>query len=123
MILNGCLALASGVIESYCYHKPTSSEVPFWIDKFLRKRQEHEHQVHAGNGQAMNCSDHSEAENVVITEDFDEVGDLKSINESFYTQVTWRDIALLVNRLMFSLCIFITVGSVITITILFLLLQ
>ena len=123
MILNGCLALASGVIESYCYHKSTSSEVPFWIDKFLRKRQEHEHQVHVGNGRAMNSSDHSEAENVVITEDFDEVGDLKSINESFYTQVTWRDIALLVNRLMFSLCIFITLGSVITITILFLLLH
>ena len=123
MILNGCLALASGVIESYCYHKPTSSEVPFWTDKLLRKCRDHKHKVQAGNGQVTNSSDHSEAENAVITDDFDEVGGLKSMSESFHTQVTWRDLALLINRLMLALCIFITLGSVITITIHFLLLD
>ena len=125
MILNGCLALASGVIESYCYHKPTSSEVPFWIYKLLQERRDHSHhnhQVQAGNGHAVNSSDPLEAESVIRTEDFDEVGGLKSINASFHTQVTWRDIASLINRFMLALCIFITLGSVITITIQFLLL-
>ena len=122
MILNGCLALASGVIESYCYHKPTSSEVPFWIYKLLRKRRDLKHQVQTGHGEVMNSSDPSEAKNVVRAEDFDDAGGLKSINVSFHTPVTWRDLASLINRLMLALCILITLGSVITITINFLLL-
>ena len=113
MILNGCLALASGVIESYCHQKPTSSEAPYWINKLLRNRKGHNNKTQARNGQGMDPSDSSEGENVVNAEVIVEIGGQKS---------TWKDLALLTNRLTLLLCILITLVSAITITVKFILL-
>ena len=122
MILNGCLALASGVIESYCNHKPTSSEVPFFIYKLLLNRRGHKHQVQPGNEQVVDSFYFPEEEKAISAEDIDEDGGQKSINIKFHAQVTWKDLALLINRLMLALCILVTLVSVITITVKFLLL-
>ena len=116
MILNGCLALASGVTESFCHHKPTSSEVPFWIDTLLRKRRGYKHQVQTENGQRMDSyesHDFGKRENDDSAEDIDEIGGQK---------ITWKDLASMINRLALALCVLITLLSLISITVKFLLL-
>ena len=117
MILNGCLALASGVIESYCHHKPASSEVPSWIYKLFLKCRNHKHdkhQVQAENGQEMDSSDSPEMENAASAEDIDEGVGQTSI---------WKDLASLINRLTLALCVLLTLVSMIAITVQFLLLR
>ena len=115
MIINGCLALAAGVIESYCYHKPTSTEVPFWIDKIRRNRREYKHQVPTENGQRMDsCESHfGKKESGDSAEGIDETEDQRS---------TWKDLASLINRFTLALCILITLLSLISIMVKFLLL-
>ena len=37
IVLTGCLSVLSGVMAAYCHHHQTSSDVPEWLCKFIKK--------------------------------------------------------------------------------------
>ena len=120
MIITGCLAVVSGVIESYCHYKPASSNVPKWLCKLARKRQG---QKHKDTASGMVESDYSRVANanisdvpekrmqICVTED----SSTESLSVNMETEITWKELASAINKLMLLACIFITVASIITI--------
>ena len=178
MIITGCLAVVSDVIESYCHHKPTSSNVPSssvaspsyqkgqsertlpifafssrfflffsdffpsfsrflanfslapsWLCKIVRMQRGQKHKDTAKCGHGMAVSDYAKEphrptdisssisdvpENriqICVTED----SSRESQSVNMETEITWKELASAINKLMFLACMFITVASTIII--------
>ena len=108
MIITGCLAVVSDVIESYCHHKPTSSNVPSWLCKLARKRQGQKHKDTAkcGHHGKMAASDYAREANtdiidvpekrmqIYVTED----SSRESLSVNMETEVTWKELASAINQ-------------------------
>ena len=123
MIITGCLAVVSGVIESYCHYKPASSNVPKWLCKLARKRRG---QKHKDTASGMVASDNYREANTDISDVpekrmqicFTEDSSTESLSVNMVnmeTEITWKELASAINKLMLLACIFITLASIITI--------
>ena len=128
MVVNGCLTIISGVITAHFYFSQSSIEVPHWLVKINRIKTSKTWQTEGHGVSQITHRVNSKIPNVTKTTEVGEYDDVPDNEESQKdgiigntgrVQLNGKEIAAMVNNIMMSICVFMTLVSMVLTAILF----
>ena len=129
MIITGCLSVISGVIVAYFHHRHLSFNIPEWVNHLILCFQDRKHKENPANRfqmvsndvETLEVSSDWDSDNIAETNSSKVKSESKSVSviDKDKCLVTWKDVALLIDKLLLLTCACLTVISTTVIVICF----
>ena len=134
MIITGCLSVVSGVIVANFHHRQLSSDIPGWVSHLILYFQDKKHkenptesfQIVSNDVETLEVSSNQDKlDNNIETNSSKVKSDSKAVSgiDKDKCLVTWKDIALSIDKLLLLTCACITAISTTVIVVCFLVLN